>query len=113
MKKYFFQKRSKVKQEDTGEDEKLRLPKEKELEMFGVVQQRMGGDQIKVSCDDGIERSVRIPGKLKKKVWVKNGDVVIIRLWEFQRIKADLVWRYLGFQVERLKKKGLLEKLPI
>ena len=92
---------------------KLRLPHRDEGEMFALATQRMGGDQIKCLCEDGEERSCRIPGKLRKKVWVREGDVVIIRLWEFQKSKADIVWRYLGFQMERLKREGRLEKLPV
>lgn len=81
--------------------------------MFGVVLQLFGGDQIKVSCEDGIERMCRIPGKIKKRVWIRERDIVIVRLWDFQPIKADIIWRYTGVQAEHLKKKGFLNKLPL
>lgn len=99
--------------DDEGFEGRLRLPKKDEGELFALATQRMGGDQIKCLCADGQERSCRIPGKLRKKVWVREGDVVIIRLWEFQKSKADIVWRYLGFQTERLKREGRLEGLPV
>jgi translation initiation factor 1A len=51
----------------------------------------------------------RIIGKLKKKVWVREGDVVIVVPWDFQDDKAEVVWRYTRPQVEWLKKKGYLE----
>ena len=95
------------------EEARLRLPREKDGEMFALATQRMGGDQIKALCADGQERSVRIPGKMRKRVWVREGDVIIIKLWDFQPSKADVVWRYLGFQVERLKRMGLLKNLPL
>ncbi len=114
MKKLFKRiKRSKEKKELSPEEGKIRYPRENELEMFGVVVQRMGSNQLKVQCNDGQERSVRIPGKLKKKVWVREGDLVIIRLWDFQPSKADLVWRFQGYQIERIKSTGLISKLPI
>ncbi len=92
---------------------KLRLPHRDELEMFGLVMQLHGASQIKVLCEDGIERNCRIPGKMKKKTWVKDHDIVIIRLWDFQPIKADIVWRFFGVQAEHLKRRGLLTKLPV
>jgi translation initiation factor 1A len=91
---------------------RLRLPNKKDLEMFGIAIQLHGGDQIKVACEDGKERMCRIPGKLKKRVWIREGDIVIIKLWDFQPIKADIVWRYLGMQVERLEREGYLKNLP-
>jgi translation initiation factor 1A len=107
-----FKKRKKKKFPDE-ENVKLRLPKEKEGEMFALALQRMGGDQIKALCADGQERSCRIPGKMRKRVWIREGDVIIIKLWDFQPSKADVVWRYLGFQVERLKRMGVVKNLPI
>jgi len=92
---------------------RVKLPNREELEQFAIVLQLMGTDQIKVLCEDGKERQVRIPGKLKKKVWIRENDIIIIRLWDFQPIKGDVVWRYLGNQVSWLKRNNKLEKLPI
>ncbi len=92
---------------------KIRLPRREEHEMFGIVMQLHGGSQIKVFCEDGIERNCRIPGKMKKKTWMRERDIVVIKLWDFQPSKADIVWRYLGMQTEHLKRKGFLSKLPV
>jgi translation initiation factor 1A len=91
---------------------RMRLPNPNELEQFAVVLQLMGSNQIKVLSEDGEERQVRIPGKLLKKVWIRENDVVIIKLWDFQRSKGDVIWRYLGNQVEWLKRNGKLRNLP-
>jgi len=92
---------------------KIRTPRRNDGEMFGIVTQRMGGTQIKVLCEDGKERNCRIPGKMKKRTWMRDRDVVIIKLWDFQPDKADIVWRYIGFQTEHLKRNGYLNKLPV
>lgn len=92
---------------------KIRYPRRDELEMFAVATQLMGTDQVKAMCEDGVVRQCRIPGKMKKKVWIRAGDLLIIRLWDFQPIKADIVWRFLGTQMEHIKRKGLLKNLPI
>jgi len=52
---------------------------EDDYELFGLVIQLMGANQIMVLCEDGKERNVRIPGKLKKKVWVRENDIVIVK----------------------------------
>ncbi len=92
---------------------RIRYPNREELEMFAIATQLMGTDQVKAKCEDGTERQCRIPGKMKKKVWIRQGDLLIIRLWSFQPIKADIVWRFLGTQAEHIKRKGLLKNLPI
>ncbi|MBI4210944.1 MAG: translation initiation factor eIF-1A [Candidatus Diapherotrites archaeon] len=92
---------------------KMRLPRRDTLEMFGVVMQLHGSDQVRVLCEDGKERVCRIPGKMRKKTWLRERDIVIIKLWDFQPTKADITWRYIGMQVEHLKRKGYLSKLPV
>ncbi len=92
---------------------RLRLPNRKDGELFGIAVQLHGSDQIRVQCEDGIERMCRIPGKLRKRVWVRTGDVLIVKKWDFQPIKADIKWLYYGQQVERLKREGHLKTLPV
>lgn len=100
-------------EEQKEEFVRLRMPNRKEGEMFGIALQLHGSNQIKVSCEDGEERMCRIPGKLRKRVWIREGDIVIIRLWDFQPSKADIVWRFFGAQTERLKREGYLKNLPL
>ena len=58
---------------------------------------------------DGVVRMGRIPGSMKKKTWIREGDVVIIVPWEFQNEKADVIWKYTRPQVEWLERKGYLK----
>lgn len=92
---------------------RLRLPRKEDLEMFGIVVQLHGSNQVKVLCEDGKARGCRIPGKMKKRTWLRERDIVIIKLWDFQPTKADVVWRFLGMQTEQLKRKGFLKNLPV
>ncbi|HNV01243.1 MAG TPA: translation initiation factor eIF-1A [archaeon] len=92
---------------------RVRVPNEKELEQFAIVLQLMGSNQVKALCEDGEERQFRIPGKLMKKVWLRENDLIIVKLWDFQPSKGDVVWRFLGHQTEYLKRNGYLQKLPI
>lgn len=108
---------SKREEEEKAEIEeqirRIRMPKRKELEMFGIVTQLLGSNNIRIMCEDTQERVCRIPGKMKKRVWMRLNDIVIVKLWDFQPSKADVVWRFMGVQREHLKNKGYLDKLPI
>jgi len=90
---------------------RLRTPNRNELEMYGKVVQLMGVNNIKILCEDGVERNCRIPGKMFKHIWIKPNDIVIVKLWDFQPSKGDVIWRYLGFQVTQLEKQNELTKL--
>ena len=92
---------------------RVRFPNADENEQFALVTQLLGANQVKAMCQDGKERLCRIPGKMRKRVWIRVNDVVIVKLWEFQPAKADIIWRFLGNQVEWLKRKGALSALPI
>ncbi|MFT4310730.1 MAG: translation initiation factor eIF-1A [Candidatus Woesearchaeota archaeon] len=90
--------------------ERLRIPKPPET--LGILDQRVGGSRMKVRCMDGKMRLCRIPGKLKRKLWVREGDVLIIQPWEFEGDeKGDVIYKYKPVQVQALKKRGLLDEL--
>jgi translation initiation factor 1A len=86
---------------------RVRLPKKKNMEIFGLVEKRLGGSRLIIICEDGKSRMGRIRGKLKKRMWMREGDLVIIKPWEFQNEKADVIFRYTRTQVEWLKRNGV------
>ena len=80
----------------------IRLPEEGE--MFGRVIKMMGGENVMVKCEDGVARRGRIRGKLKRRVWIRDNDVVIIAPWDFgEEGRGDILWRYTLPQVDWLK----------
>ncbi|MBM5805521.1 MAG: translation initiation factor eIF-1A [Candidatus Verstraetearchaeota archaeon] len=90
-----------------GSSRELKTPMEGEL--LGVVAQLLGFNRVKVRCSDGKTRIARIPGRMIKKVWLREGDIVIVTPWDFQSDqKADVIWRYDRGEVKTLKAKGLL-----
>ncbi|MEM3422490.1 MAG: translation initiation factor eIF-1A [Candidatus Bilamarchaeaceae archaeon] len=95
-------------EEEGGEEEtKLRLPRKNEV--FGVVIAIVGGSRMRVSCKDGKERICRIPGKFKNKMWVKDGDVVLVEPWPIEGdSKGDIVYRYTPLQASALRQKGYI-----
>jgi len=76
------------------------------------VEQRVGASRMIVKCLDGKTRNCRIPGRLKRSLWVREGDVVIVEPWEYGGDeKGDIVYKYTKTQVNYLRNKGQLEKL--
>jgi translation initiation factor 1A len=75
-----------------------------EGEMYGRVLKLLGSDQVLVKCADGITRRGRIRGKLKRRIWIRDNDVVVIAPWDFkQDERGDIVWRFTLPQVDWLK----------
>jgi len=97
--------------ESTEEDvTRVRLPNIKEGEIFGIADQLLGASKIKVMCEDGMSRVGRIPGKIKKRMWIREGDLLIIAIWDFQPTKCDVKFRYTKTQAINLSKKGKVPK---
>jgi len=96
--------------ESTGEEEyiRLRLPKKRENELFAIADRLMGGSRINVICEDGKSRMARIPGKMKRRARVRAGDLLIIKPWNIQNEKADIVFRYSRTQAITLSRRRLL-----
>jgi translation initiation factor 1A len=83
------------------------LRKPEEWEILGVITQLVGHDRVRVKCADEKIRICRIPGRMKKKVWLRENDVVLVSPWDFQPdTKGDVVYRYERDEVRKLKEAG-------
>jgi translation initiation factor 1A len=87
---------------------RVRLPKKKLREQFACAELMMGANHIRVRCMDGVERMGRIKGKIKKRAWIREGDIVIVVPWSFQDEKCDILYRYLPPQADWLRKNNYL-----
>lgn len=87
---------------------RVRLPVEGEL--LGVVLSTLGGGRLQVSCKDGKERICRIPGKIRRNIWVRQGDIVVVKRWDIDGEKrGDIIWRYNRLQADWLRAKGYIK----
>jgi len=78
-------------------------------DVLGVAVKMMGFDRIIVKCQDGRERMCRIRGKIKRRVWIREGDIVLVSPWDFQSdSRGDIIWRYTRGQADWLRRKGYL-----
>ena len=84
---------------NSQEFRRVRTPKKGEIP--GAVEQIMGHGNI---------RMTRIPGKMKKRIWIREGDIILVKPWDFQSDeKADVIWRYTKTESNWLERKGYLK----
>ena len=78
-------------------------------DILGIVTKNLGYTRMVVKCQDGNVRQCRIRGKMKKRMWVREGDVVLVSPWDFEAYeKGDIIFRYTGNQALWLRDKGFL-----
>jgi len=91
---------------------RVRLPRGNEA--IGVVESRLGQGRLRVSCYDGKSRVCRIPGRLKRRLWVREGDIVLVQPWEFGGDeKGDVIYKYRPAQVQWLRKRGHIKEITV
>ena len=89
---------------------RVRLPSTRDGEIFAIADQLLGASRIRVMCADGKSRLGRIPGKLKKRMWIREGDLLIVKPWAFQDEKSDIRHRYTKTESTYLSRRGILPK---
>lgn len=79
-------------------------------DVIGIAQKMLGFDRVQVKCQDGNIRVCRIRGKMKRRTWIREGDIVLVSPWDFQsEERGEIFWRYTQNQVEELRQKGILK----
>ncbi|MGQ9679714.1 MAG: translation initiation factor eIF-1A [Candidatus Bathyarchaeia archaeon] len=81
-----------------------------ENDVLCVALKMLGYDRVLVKCQDGHTRVCRIRGKMKRRTWIREGDVVLVSPWDIQgEERGEIFWRYTTSQVEQLRKEGILK----
>jgi translation initiation factor 1A len=97
-------------EEPSQEFIRVRTPEKGEV--IGLVRANLGGSRFDIKCTDGFVRICRIPGKFKKRVWVKVNNLVLITPWSVQsNERGDIIWTYSKSQELWLERKGYLKGL--
>jgi len=79
-------------------------------DILGIVTKNLGYTRFMVKCQDGNVRQTRVRGKMKKRNWVREGDVVLVSPWEFNSDeKGDIIFRYTQNQALWLREQGYLK----
>jgi len=76
--------------------------------MFGVVEAMLGNSRLQVRCEDNKMRIIRIPGKMRKRIWIRQKDVVLIEPWDIQSDeRGDVIHKYRNSEVQWMKRKDI------
>ncbi len=105
--------------DETSEEESEEIPQEgfvrarmpRNKEVIGVIVQRYGGNRMEVRTTDGKTRNCRVPGKYKRQLWLRPKDIILIKPWDFDDSKGDIIYKYRPNEIIQLKKKNLLNNL--
>jgi len=90
-------------------EEQIRIRQPRSGEVLGVVESMLGANKMRVRCQDDKLRLCRIPGKFRKSVWIKEGDIVLVEPWSIQGDRSgDIVFRYTQTQVAWLRRRNIL-----
>jgi len=84
------------------------LPNEDEGTMLCVVRRNLGGGFLEVFCKDGEIYKAWIPGKMRRRAWMREGDVILFLPWGSRDMKGEVVYRYLRDEVKKLIEMGLI-----
>lgn len=75
-----------------------------ELEEYAQVSKLLGDRRLIVTLPDRSENLAIIPGRFRKRCWMKIGDVVIISRREFEVGKMDVIYKYNDDEIRKLIK---------
>lgn len=73
---------------------------------YAQVTKMLGNGRLEAMCFDGVKRLCHIRGKLRKKVWINQGDIILIGLRDYQDAKADVILKYTADEARNLKTYG-------
>ncbi|ODQ65328.1 nucleic acid-binding protein [Nadsonia fulvescens var. elongata DSM 6958] len=87
---------------------KRELILKEEGQEYAQVTKMLGNGRVACSCFDNTNRLGQIRGKLRKKVWINQGDIILLSLRDFEDDKADVVHKYNADEARALKAQGEL-----
>jgi len=91
-----------------NETEKRELVFKEEGQEYAQVLKMLGNGRLDALCFDGVKRLCHIRGKLRKKVWINTGDIILLGLRDYQDAKADVILKYTADEARNLKAYGEL-----
>ncbi|KAI1140733.1 hypothetical protein F5Y05DRAFT_410585 [Hypoxylon sp. FL0543] len=91
-----------------NDNEKRELTFKEEGQEYAQVVKMLGNGRLEAQCFDGAKRLAHIRGKLRKKVWINNGDIILLSLRDYQDEKGDVILKYSADEARSLKAYGEL-----
>merc|ERR1711916_276698 len=89
-------------------DTKRELVFREDGQEYAQIARMLGNGRVEAQCFDGTTRLGHIRGKMRKKVWVNQGDIVLVGLRDYQDAKCDVILKYTADEARSLKAYGEL-----
>jgi len=100
-------KRAKRGKKFVPEETDKKTPFKEDGQDYAIITSLLGGFNIRVSIlDTKTELICGIPGKFRKKMWVKKDDIILVGIRSFQQDKCDLLYKYSPEEVSKLVSYG-------
>ncbi|KAJ2091805.1 Translation initiation factor 1A [Coemansia sp. RSA 986] len=93
---------------DKDESSKRELIFKEEGQEYAQVVKMLGNGRLEASCFDGVNRLAQIRGSMRKKIWINQGDIILVSLREYQDSKGDVIQKYNPEEARLLKQYGEL-----
>lgn len=93
------------KKNNSSNTEKRALLYKDDMQEYAKMTKMLGDRRIMVMLPDKTEVMAIIPGKFRKRCWMKNGDTLIVSRRDFQESKWDVCYKYNEDEVRLLIKK--------
>ncbi|MFX0072374.1 MAG: translation initiation factor 1A [Candidatus Hermodarchaeota archaeon] len=95
---------------------RIKMPSKRLGEIMGRVVAILGNDRMEVFAEDSKHYIGRIRGKIKKRVWIRQGDLVIINPWDWEtetqeKGKCEITWRYMKNEISWLKRNNRIPSI--
>jgi len=91
-----------------NDNEKRELTFKEDGQEYAQVLKMLGNGRLEALCFDGEKRLAHIRGKLRKKVWINQGDIILLSLRDYQDEKGDVILKYTADEARNLKAYGEL-----
>ncbi|KAM0259238.1 hypothetical protein ACHAQJ_003443 [Trichoderma viride] len=91
-----------------NDDQRRELTFKEDGQEYAQVVKMLGNGRLEAMCFDGSKRLANIRGKMRKKVWINQGDIILLSLRDFQDNKGDVILKYTSDEARNLKNLGEL-----
>ncbi|KAM3462602.1 hypothetical protein MY5147_006306 [Beauveria neobassiana] len=91
-----------------NDDQRRELTFKEDGQEYAQVLKMLGNGRLEALCFDGSKRLANIRGKMRKKVWINQGDIILLSLRDFQDNKGDVILKYTADEARTLKSYGEL-----
>ena len=89
-----------------NERDKRELVFKEDGQEYAQVAKMLGNGRLEAMCFGGVKRLCHIRGKLRKKVWINQSDIILVGLRDYQDAKADVILKYSADEARNLKSYG-------